>query len=303
MNKFILLIVGIGLLLASCGNSRSEDISVDGSSTVYPIMEAMSEEFMFENHYARITVGVSGTGGGFKRFCAGETDISNASREIKESERELCAANGIHFLELPIALDGLTIVVNPQNKWATELTIEELHHIFRPDDFAVSWADVRDGFPDVKIVPYAPGADSGTFDYFTRIVNAAAGVHRSEDVTFSENDNVLVTGVEAGLGSIAYFGFSYYDHNRSALRAVAMVNSVGNAVAPDIASINSGRYNPMSRSLFIYVRTDALKRPEVAAFVIYSLTETYLVEEVGYIQLQQFVYEDALSKVSEWMIE
>ena len=172
------------------------EIQVDGSSTVFPITEAMAEEFgNLTDRDVRVTVGVSGTGGGFKRFCAGETDISNASRPIKESEVELCTEAGIDFIEVPVAFDGLTVVINPDNDWVDFLTVDELNHIFRPDDFAITWADVRAGFPDVEIALYAPGADSGTFDYFTEAINGDGGVHRSDNTTFSEDDNVLVQGV------------------------------------------------------------------------------------------------------------
>ena len=279
------------------------EIAVDGSSTVFPITEAMAEEFgILTERGVRVTVGVSGTGGGFKRFCAGETDISDASRPIKDSEVELCAEAGIEFIEVPVAFDGLTVVINPDNDWVDFLTVEELNHIFRPDDYAVTWADVRDGFPDVEIALYAPGADSGTFDYFTEAINGDGGVHRSDNTTFSEDDNVLVQGVSADRGGIGYFGFSYYANNADVLKAVPVVNDAGEAITPSNETINDGTYNPLSRPLFIYVSVASLEREEVAAFVEYFLTAgTWLVDtpEVGYVQLPEPIYLAALQRVQD----
>lgn len=276
------------------------EIAVDGSSTVFPITEAMAAEFGILHSGVRVTVGVSGTGGGFKRFCGGETDISDASRPIKASEIELCTENGVEFIELPVAYDGLTVVIHPDNDWVDQLTVAELNSIFRPEDYASSWADVRAGFPDVEISLFAPGADSGTFDYFTETINDDGGVHRSDNTTFSEDDNVLVQGVSGERGGIGYFGFSYYANNRDRLRAVPIVNDAGEAVLPALESINSGSYNPLSRPLFIYVSTASLERAEVAAFVEYYLTDgTFLVDspEVGYVQLPQELYASALGRV------
>ena len=285
---------------AELGDLEGE-IQVDGSSTVFPITEAMAEEFgILTERGVRVTVGVSGTGGGFKRFCAGETDISDASRPIKDSEVELCTEAGIDFVEVPVAFDGLTVVINPDNDWVDQLTVAELNHIFRPDDFATSWADVRDGFPDLEISLYAPGADSGTFDYFTEAINGDNGVHRSDNTTFSEDDNVLVQGVASDRGGIGYFGFSYYANNADALKAVPVVNDAGEAITPSNETINDGSYNPLSRPLFIYVSVASLEREEVAAFVEYFLTDgTWLVDtpEVGYVQLPGAIYAAALERV------
>lgn len=284
---------------APAAAALSGEIAVDGSSTVFPITEAMAAEFGIANPGVRVTVGVSGTGGGFKRFCAGETDISNASRPIKSAEVEICDENNIGFIEVPVAYDGLTVVVHPDNDWVDQLTVAELNKIFRPDDFAVTWSDVRDGFPDVEISLFAPGADSGTFDYFTETINDDGGVHRSDNTTFSEDDNVLVQGVSGERGGIGYFGFSYYANNSDRLKAVPIINDAGAAVIPSLQTINDGSYNPLSRPLFIYVSAASLDRPEVAAFVDYYVTDgVFLVDspEVGYVQLPQELYAAALSR-------
>ena len=287
---------------SSVAADLSGEIAVDGSSTVFPITEAMAAEFGIANPDVRVTVGVSGTGGGFKRFCAGETDISDASRPIKSSEVELCDASGIDFIEVPVAYDGLTVVVHPDNDWIDQLTVAELNTIFRPDDYAVTWSDVRAGFPDVEISLFAPGADSGTFDYFTETINDGGGVHRSDNTTFSEDDNVLVQGVSGERGGIGYFGFSYYANNSDRLKAVPIINDAGAAVVPSLETINDGSYNPLSRPLFIYVSTASLDRPEVAAFVEYYVTDgVFLVDspEVGYVQLPQELYAAVLGRVQD----
>ena len=278
------------------------EIAIDGSSTVFPITEAMAAEFGILHTDVRVTVGVSGTGGGFQRFCVGETDITDASRPIKAAEAEICAENGVEFIEVPVAYDGLTVVIHPDNDWIDSLTVAELNHIFRPDNYATSWADVRDGFPDVEISLFAPGADSGTFDYFTETINDGGGVHRSDNTTFSEDDNVLVQGVSGERGGIGYFGYSYFANNQDRLKAVPILNDVGEAVLPNLDSINSGAYNPLSRPLFIYVAVASLERPAVAAFVEYFITDgVFLVDspEVGYVQLPQELYTAALARVQQ----
>ena len=278
------------------------EIAVDGSSTVFPITEAMAAEFGILHPGVRVTVGVSGTGGGFQRFCVGETDISDASRPIKAAEADICAANGVEFVEVPVAYDGLTVVVQSDNDWVDSLTVAELNHIFRPDDYATRWAEVRDGFPDIEISIFAPGADSGTFDYFTETINDGAGVHRSDNATFSEDDNVLVQGVSGERGGIGYFGYSYFSNNQDRLKAVPILNEGGEAVLPNLDSINSGAYNPLSRPLFIYVAAASLDRSEVAAFVEYFITGgVFLVDspEVGYVQLPQELYAAVLQRVQQ----
>ncbi len=294
-----------GSSAASSARSGDEglegDVQIDGSSTVFPITEAVAEAFKFENDGVNVTVGVSGTGGGFKRFCGGETDISGASRPVRAKEIALCTEAGIEFVEIPVAFDGLTVVINPENDWVDQLTVAELNKIFRTEDYAVTWADVRDEFPDVEIKIYAPGQDSGTFDYFTETVNDESGEHRSDDTTFSEDDNVLVTGVASERGGIGYFGFSYYANNRDRLKPVLVINDAGVAVLPTSETINDGTYNPLSRPLFIYVSAESLGRPEVAAFVDFYLNDGRgLVDspEVGYVQLPASLYEAGLSRVA-----
>jgi phosphate transport system substrate-binding protein len=291
------------LAIAGCGGANSGTtggaaanltgmITADGSSTVAPISEAMAEEFQAANPDVRVTVGTSGTGGGFKKFLTKETDISNASRPIKGSELELAEKNGVTYVELPIAYDGLTVVVNPQNTWVDYLTIEELHKIFGPDSKITKWSEVRAGWPAEEIKIFSPGADSGTFDYFTEVVNEEAGVSRQDGVQPSEDDNVLVTGVAGEKGGIAYFGFAYFEENASKLKAVPIVNpETGSQVMPSFESIQDGSYAPLSRPLFIYVRSEVMDRPEITAFVKFSLSaeNAELIKEVGYVALPQDV--------------
>ena len=259
-------------------------VTLDGSSTVFPISEAMAEEFQIANRGVRVTVGISGTGGGFKKFCAGETDISDASRPIKETERELCAENGIQPLEIPVAWDGLTVVINPENDWATCMTVDELKRVWQPGSTVAQWSDVREGWPDTEMKLYGPGTDSGTFDYFTEAIVGEEDASRA-DYTASEDDNVLVVGVEGDVEALGYFGFAYYEENQERLNAVAIDNGDG-CVAPTRESIESGEYAPLSRPMFIYVDAGALERPEVRAFVDFYLENaTTLVPEVGYVPL------------------
>lgn len=284
------------------GSGRAADgltgsISADGSSTVYPITEAMAEEFGIEHEgRVRVTVGLSGTGGGFKRFCAGETDLSNASRSIKDRERQLCEQNGVAYIELPVAYDGLSIVVNPQNTFVQCLTIAELKRIWQPGSAVRRWSDVRPGFPDEEIKLYGPGTNSGTFDYFTEEVIGKAGASRP-DYTASEDDNVLVQGVEGDVNSLGYFGYAYYAENARRLKLVA-VDSGNGCVQPEPATIKGGTYTPLSRPLFIYVSRKSLARPEVRAFVEFYLNHAAeLVPQVGYVPLDAGQYQQSLGQV------
>ena len=293
----LLTMIGCGGAAKSGGSEGGDSnlsgmVTADGSSTVAPISEAHAEEFQKANPGVRVTVGTSGTGGGFKKFLNKETDISNASRQIKDSELEMAATNNVDYVELPIAYDGLTVVVHPDNTWVDHLTIEELNKIFAPNSTLTMWSQVRAGWPAEKISIYSPGADSGTFDYFTEVVNDDAGASRQDGISFSEDDNVLVTGVSGEKNAIGYFGFAYFEENADKLKAVPIVNpDTGSPVMPSFDAIQDGSYAPLSRPLFIYVRSDVMDRPEVTAFVKYSLSAegAELVREVGYVALPEDV--------------
>ena len=271
----------------------SGQIIIDGSSTVFPIIEAVSEEFTNANPDVQVPVGFSGTGGGFKKFIAGETDISNASRPIKAEEADALKAAGIEFTEIKVAFDGLTVVVNSENDWATDITVEELNKIWATDSTVTLWSDVRAEWPAEEIGLYGPGSDSGTFEYFTEEINGEAGAIRT-DYTPSEDDNVLVQGVAGDKYAMGFFGYAYYLENADTLKALAV-----NGVAPELDTIKDGSYSPLSRPLFMYVKNTAMERPEVAAFVNFLLTEgTALVEEVGYVGLTDAEYAAELAKLA-----
>lgn len=272
------------------------EVLIDGSSTVFPLAEAVAEEFGKEQTDVRVTVGVSGTGGGFKKFTAGETDISNASRPIKDSEAEAAKTNGIEFVELKVTFDGLTVVINNENDWAKNMTVEQLHQIWKPDSTVKLWSDVDPSWPQEPIKLYAPGVDSGTFDYFTETINEEAGAIR-QDFTASEDDNVLVQGVAGDKYAMAFFGYSYYEENADALQAVAIDNGNG-PVLPSFDTIKSNEYAPLSRPLFIYVNKASLDKPQVRAYVEYFLTVGgELSPEVGFISLPQEDYDAGLEAI------
>jgi phosphate transport system substrate-binding protein len=275
----------------SAPQEATESIRIDGSSTVYPITEAVAEEFQRAHPDARVTVRISGTGGGFQRFCRGETDISNASRPIKSSEIEACRAAGIAFTELPIAYDGLVVVVNPANTWVDHLTVDELKRIWAPEAQGkiTRWSQVRAGWPDRELHLFGPGVDSGTYDYFTEAIVGEEGASRG-DFTSSEDDNVLVQGVATDELALGFFGIAYYEQNASRLRAVPIddgdpANGEG-PVAPGIETTKNGTYQPLSRPLLIYVSHRSLEQPALQAFMEFYLTRGgELVEEVGYVPL------------------
>ena len=299
MTRLLRVAAVAGLLAAFTGTDAEAQrltgrVVVDGSSTVYPITEAVAEEFASVQPRVRVLVGVSGTGGGFKKFTVGETDISDASRPIKASEAEMARENGIQFIEVPVAYDGLSIVVNPENTWVDYLTVEELQKIFLDGMGGNTWADIRSGWPNQPIAMYSPGTDSGTFDYFKEVVADDEGSIRS-DMTVSEDDNVLVRGVAGDTNAIGYFGAAYYFENQDTLRAVPIVNpDTGAKVLPTPETIEGGQYAPFSRPLFIYVSTESAKRPEVEAFVDFYLDNAAeLAAEVGYVALPSSVYEAA----------
>jgi phosphate transport system substrate-binding protein len=275
------------------------DIAVDGSSTVFPITEAAAEEFGGQYPDVRVTVGISGTGGGFKKFCNGETDIQDASRTIKDSEKELCATAGVDYEEFQVGLDGLTVVINPANDFATCLAVDQLKLIWDADSTVANWNQVDPSFPDQPLTLYGPGTDSGTFDFFTEVVNGEAKKSRS-DFTASEDDNVLVQGVSGDPNALGYFGLAYFIENSDKLKAVQIDGGNG-CVEPSFDTVNSGDYAPLSRPLFIYVRKDALARPEVFEFVKFYLTNAAtLVDEVGYVAVPQEVYDASLAKLEPY---
>ena len=264
-------------------------IEIDGSSTVFPVTEAVAEEFRKDNPQVQVNVGVSGTGGGFKRFTAGETEISNASRSIKESERAAAAENGVEFLELRVGIDGLSVMVNPSNDFVDCLTLGELKAIWEPGSNVENWSQVRPDFPDQRMRLYGPGTDSGTFDYFTEEVVGEAQAARSDFVA-SEDDNVLVVGINGDKDALGFFGYAYYQENPDKLKLVA-VDAGDGCVTPTPATIESGEYQPLSRPLFIYVNKEALARQEVKAFVdFYMVNGAELVSEVGYVRLADAEY-------------
>ncbi|MEM9907857.1 MAG: PstS family phosphate ABC transporter substrate-binding protein [Cyanobacteria bacterium P01_D01_bin.44] len=289
--------------VAAGGEGVSGEVQIDGSSTVFPIAEAMAEEFSLTNPDTNVTVGVSGSGGGFKKFCAGETDISNASRPIKEEEIALCEEAGIEFVEVPVAFDGITVVVNPANEWAQCLTVDQLNTMWSPDsEGSISnWNQVDPSFPDQELGLYGPGTDSGTFDYFTDEVNGEEGASRG-DYTASEDDNVVVQGVQGSEGALGYFGFAYYEENQGSLKSVAIENEAGECIDPSFEAIADGSYNPMARPLFFYVKKEAYDtQPQVQAFVDYMLDPANgeLVRDAGYITLPDETLARSKARIDE----
>jgi len=293
---------GIASIAAPHVAAAQSVIKIDGSSTVFPIAEAVAEEFQISKRgKVRVTVGIAGTGGGFKRFCRGETDISNASRPILAEEMETCRKAGIKYIELPVAFDALTVVVNPQNTWAKSLTPADLKKMWEPaaQGRITKWNQVRPDFPAEPLMMFGPGADSGTFDYFTEAVNGKSKASRT-DFQASEDDNVIVQGVSSNKGAIGYFGYAYYIGNKERVRAVPIQNKQGKAVEPSLPSVIDGSYEPLSRPLFIYVRDTAAQRPEVKEFIQFYLSEgAELAKEVGYVPLPEKAYQLALKHFSD----
>ena len=269
-------------------------VKVDGSSTVYPITEAVAEDFQVsKKNKVRVTVGISGTGGGYKKFCRGETDVSNASRPITKKEIKDCKAAGIEFLEMPVAYDALTVVINPKNTWAKTLTVAQLKAIWEPaaQGKITNWKQVNPAFPDRPLKLYGPGADSGTFEYFTEAINGKSKSTRG-DFTASEDDNVLVQGVSRDVGGLGYFGYAYYTENKDKLAAVSIVAAEGKpAVAPTLDTVINGSYQPLARPIFIYVNAKSAAKPEVKEFVEYYMKNgEKLAKEVKYVSLPAKAY-------------
>jgi phosphate transport system substrate-binding protein len=297
LKLMLLALAALALLAAGCGGDDDEEsadagggeelsgrIQADGSSTVGPLTSRAAERFQQENSGVQITVGVSGTGGGFERFCAGETDISNASRPIDEEEVAACEEKGIEYVEFQVANDALTVVVNADNDWATCLTVDELKAIWEPGSKVDNWSAVKDGFPDQELALFGPGTDSGTFDYFTDVINGEEGASRS-DYSASENDNVVVQGVSGEPGGMGYFGFSYFEENSDTLKALEVDGGDG-CVAPSVESAQDGSYKPLSRPLFVYAKTASFEKPHVHAFVQYLLDNAIeIAEEADFVPL------------------
>jgi len=296
------LLIGLAVGVTPSLASADSVIKLDGSSTVFPIAEAVAEEFQIKNRgKIHVTVGIAGTGGGFKRFCRGETDISDASRPILAEEMEACRKAGIKYIELPIAFDALTVVVNPKNTWVKSMTVADLKKIWEPgaQQRITKWSQVRSEWPNEPLMLFGPGADSGTFDYFTEAVNGKAKSSRG-DYTASEDDNVLVQGVENNKGALGYFGYAYYVPHKDKMRAVGIDNGKGAVVQPSVEAVNNATYQPLSRPLFIYIKDTSAARPEVRQFVEFCLREgADLVKEVGYVPLPKDAYTLALKKFND----
>ncbi|MFN4208899.1 MAG: PstS family phosphate ABC transporter substrate-binding protein [Agrobacterium albertimagni] len=291
------LFAGLASLVAAASVHAETLIKIDGSSTVYPVTEAVAEEFQKAKKGAvKVTVGISGTGGGFKKFCRGETDISDASRPILKQEMEACRNAGIKYIELPVAFDALTVVVHPKNDWIKQMTVAELKTMWEPaaQGKISKWNQVNPAWPDKPLKLYGAGSDSGTFDYFTEAIVGKAKSSRG-DYTASEDDNVLVQGVSRDPNAIGYFGFAYYEENHDKLKAVPIVNPKGKAVAPSVEAVMAGEYEPLSRPIFIYVNAKSAEKPEVKEFVEFYLKNgKQLVKEVKYVPLSDADYKHAL---------
>ena len=294
---FVLVALGIAAASGCGGASGGFDgrVEIDGSSTVAPLTTLAAEEFTIENPGARITVGISGTGGGFERFCNGETDLSDASRPITDEEVEACAEEGVEFIEFAVATDALTVVVNPDNDWVDCLTVEQLSTIWSPESEGAidSWADVDPSFPDEELTLAGPGTDSGTFDYFTDVVNGDEGASRA-DYTASEDDNVIVQAIQGTRGGAGYFGFSYFVQNPDVLKALEVDGGSG-CVAPSIETALSGEYAPLARPLFVYANVESFREETVREFMRFYLENAPEIAEVAlFVPLSELQQRDAL---------
>jgi phosphate transport system substrate-binding protein len=314
LSPSLVLLAVLALLVTACGRETEEttapaggtgdlsgQVEVDGSSTVGPLVTAAAEQFQGEQPGVRVTVGISGTGGGFERFCAGETDISNASRPIKaDEEAPICQQNGVEYTELQVATDALTVVTNKENDWADCLTTDQLKKIWEPgaEGKVTSWNQIDPSFPDQRLTLAGPGTDSGTFDYFTDEINGEEGASRS-DYQASEDDNTIVTAVVGEPGGLGYFGFSYFEENQDTLNAVP-IDSGNGCVTPSVESAQAGEYTPLSRPLFIYVKNESLQRPEVKAFVRYILDNAQSIAETAqFVPLNEEQLAESLSRFEQ----
>ena len=304
MKRLMLFMLVAGLLAAQPWAAKAQVIQIDGSSTVFPVTEAVAEEFQkSKKGKVKVTVGISGTGGGFKKFCRGETDISDASRPILKQEIDACKGSGVEFFELPVAYDALTVIVNPKNDWAASMTVAELKKIWEPaaQGKVTTWNQIRPNWPNAPLKLFGAGADSGTFDYFTEAIVGKAKSSRG-DFTASEDDNVLVQGVANDRNALGFFGFAYYIENQKKLKAVAIDGGKG-PVAPSAKTVEDGSYQPLSRPIFIYVSKKAIAKPEVKEFVEFYLKNApTLVKEVKYVALPAKAYTLGLEHIQKGKI-
>jgi len=293
-------LIALACTAATPAFAQQQVVKIDGSSTVYPITEAVAEEFQkAKKNQIKVTVGISGTGGGFKKFCRAETDISDASRPILDKEMADCKAAGIEYFELPVAFDAITVVINPKNAFIKQLTVADLKKMWEPgaQGKVTRWNQVNPAWPDAPMKLFGPGADSGTFDYFTEAVVGKAKSSRG-DFTASEDDNVLVQGVARDVNALGYFGFAYYVENKDKLKAVPIVNDKGQPVVPSLEAVVTGSYQPLSRPIFIYVNAKSLAKPEVKEFVQFYLQQgAQLSQEVKYVPLPAHAYKTAWDHV------
>ncbi len=313
--KKIVAIISFALVLGACGEKKNKSandgagvaalegtIKVDGSSTIYPITEAVAEEFRNVQPEVKVTIGVSGTGGGFKKFSRGETNISNASRPIKDAEKASCAENNIKYVELEIAYDGLAVLVNPKNTWVDSFTPAELKKIWEPaaQGKIMRWNQIRPEWPNEEIHLFGPGVASGTYDYFTEAIVGQSGSSRG-DFTASEDDNVLVQGISGDTYGLGFFGLAYYAENKDKLKLIGVHNGT-EVVKPSLETVRNGTYSPLSRPLFIYVNSSSIKSPEVLAFIDYYLDNAgELSEDVGYIPLPDELYSQQKQKFATFV--
>ena len=293
------LLSTLGLATATAQEKLSGSIKADGSSTVYLISEGMASNFYKLNPGVKISVAFSGTGGGFKKFASGETDISNASRPIKAAEAEKCKEKGISFTELQVAWDGLAVVIHPKNDWAAKLTVEQLKKIWHPDTAPKKWNEVDPSWPNEEIKLYGAGSDSGTFDYFTEAINGKEKTIRA-DYTPTEDDNITVNGVKNNKYAMGFFGVAYYEQNKDSLAVVAVMNPKSKEyVVPTAQTVLNKSYSPLSRPLFIYVKNSSMKRPEVREFVEYHMRNPELVRRAGYVPLSALQSSKERKKLDE----
>ncbi len=304
-----LFIAGLTLIFAACGGNKSQSseklsgtIKIDGSSTVYPITEAVAEEFRLDEPNVQVTIGISGTGGGFKKFGRGETDISDASRPIKQKEIDNCKENGITYQQLVVAYDGLAVLINPDNDWVDHFTIDELKKIWEPAAQGVitKWSQIREDWPDEEIHLFGPGVASGTYDYFTEAVVGESGSSRG-DFTASEDDNVLVQGIAGDKYGLGFFGLAYYEENKDKLKLIPIDGGNG-PVQPSIETVSNGTYSPLSRPLFIYINSSAAKKEEVQEFVHFYLENAAALSlDVGYVPLPTDKYTSEKEKFNAFL--